>query len=95
MKKTLQLREIEPKSESMKRIYEMSKDTCESFNSYYLDFFESVAILEENKDKENDSVKINEIEESIKYMHNKIEELSGFMDNLSRQMPDLIELKEF
>lgn len=94
MKKMLQLKEIVPKSESMERIYSMSKETCESFNSYYLDFFESVAILEENKSKESNSQKLKEIEESIHFMHGKIEELSGFMENISKQMPDLIELKQ-
>lgn len=91
-KKKLRLIESNSMSEATQRIFAITRETCENFNNYYLDFFESIAILSEKKEEKKTPEKIKEIEEQIAYMHNKIDELSGFMHELTEKMPGMVEL---
>lgn len=95
MKKKLVLKQHDSSREATKKIYDLTRETCENFNSYYLDFFESLAILEEKRDKaeqEGKTKKRDEIDENIGYMQGKIEELSTFMADISQKMSQFVEL---
>ncbi|HRX15885.1 MAG TPA: hypothetical protein P5123_06200 [Spirochaetota bacterium] len=92
MRKILSLKECTMQSDSTSRIYQITKETCDRFNSYYLDFVESVAIL--NEKYEEGATKGKELKEQIEYMKKKIDELIGFMKEISREMGDFVELAD-
>ncbi len=82
-------------SDATTRIFELTRETCDRFNSYYLDFFESVAILGEERNKAlaaDDKEKVADVESRIDYMHGKIEELSDFMREITEKMPGFVEI---
>lgn len=92
MRKILSLKECTMQSDSTSRIYQITKETCDRFNSYYLDFVESVAIL--NEKYEEGATNGKELKEQIEYMKKKIDELIGFMKEISREMGDFVELAD-
>ncbi|MDA3901710.1 MAG: hypothetical protein PF637_14460 [Spirochaetes bacterium] len=92
MRKKLKLKQCSLENESTQRIYDITQDTCERFNSYYMDFVESVAILTEKY--EAGSADQKETKEQIDYMNGKIDELLEFMRTVSDQMPDFIEMAD-
>lgn len=97
MKKILRLKSLEKMPEETKRIYDLTRHSCESFNAYYLDFFGSIDILQEQSaqfDAQGETKKAREAEEKIVYMREKIVELHGFMLDLAQRMSDFVELVE-
>jgi hypothetical protein len=94
MRKKLQLIISETENETTKKLYEITKETCDRFNYYYLDFHESVEILTEKLESEHDknSIEAKELIDEIDYMKNKIEELKKFMLDIATKMPGLVEL---
>ena len=92
MKKILRLKSCSMQGDSTSRIYQLTKETCDRFNSYYLDFVESVAILNEKYEEGADNEK--ELKEQIRYMKNKIDELLVFMKNISDEMGEFVELAD-
>ena len=91
MKPHLSLKPLDTENESTARIYSMVRETVDSFNIYVADFFESVAILEEElaAARKDSSA---EIEEKIAYMRRRIAELSDAMKAIAEQMDGLVEL---
>jgi len=97
MKKVLRLKKIDSLPDSTRRIYDLTRESCESFNCYYLDFFGSIDILREQAEKfakQGEAAKLREAEEKITYMKGKISELDGFMLDLVEKMGDFVELIE-
>jgi len=74
------------------RIYQMLKNSCEGLNNYLADFFETIEILNEKKEKP-DSEQI-EVKASIEFVLAKIDEVTSSMKNIAEDMPALVELKE-
>lgn len=80
-----------------KRIYELTVESCESFNAYYLDFFGSIEILQEQAARlaaQGDHRAACEAEDKVVYMRDKIDELYGFMNDLAGRMNEFVELIE-
>ena len=75
-----------------KRIFEMLEKSCEGLNSYVADFFETVAILKEQKIKSADNH--TDIDDSIEFVLAKIDEVTASMESIVNDMPSLIELIE-
>ena len=73
------------------RIYKMVCDACERFNIYVMDFFETLAILEEKKAK---GLADDETEKSIESVLSRIEEVSTAMKEIASTMSSLVELEE-
>jgi uncharacterized protein Smg (DUF494 family) len=66
-KKKIELRPIRSSDPDTMRIYSLTKEACDRLNSYYLDFLETIRILQENRDHAlgaGDSAKADEIQES-------------------------------
>ena len=95
MRKKLILKIMDPVPESTKKIIDMTRGTCESFNSYYLDFFGSIEILKEDQERytrKGEKEKAAETDQKIRYMQGRIDELYGFMVTISEQMGEYVEL---
>lgn len=90
--KKLRLRECPSTSDATERIYAITHESCERFNAYYLDFVESVQILAEKREETATPGAREEIEERISWMHMKIEDLTSFMHDIARQMPDFVDV---
>jgi len=88
----LRLKPISTSNSDNLRIYEMLKNSCEGLNSYLADFFETVEILKEKKDKPSSENK--EIDASIEFVLAKIDEVTSSMKSIAQEMHTLIELKE-
>lgn len=87
----LELKPVISSNPETNRIYEITKDTCNRFNIYLADFFETVSILSEKKGRPGQDIQ--EIEESITYVRKKIDELLFSMENIAKEMPSLVILK--
>lgn len=76
------------------RIYDFTQKTVDGFNNYVADFFETISILKENLEKlgSDQKEKSNEITGTIKYVENKIDELSAKMQTIAEEMSSLIEI---
>ncbi len=95
-KKKIELRPIESNDPDTVRIYTLTKEACDRLNSYYLDFVETIRILQENRDRalrEGDSAKAAEIQESITFVQAKIHEVADSMRTIADEMDSLVELK--
>jgi predicted ribosome quality control (RQC) complex YloA/Tae2 family protein len=93
MKPRLNLKPMDTSDESTARIYSMVDETVRSFNIYVADFFESIAILEEELGRAGKgSAQRSEIEGKIAYMRGRIEELSDSMKKIAEEMHSLVEL---
>lgn len=92
MRPRLLLKPLDTDNESTARIYSMVRETVDSFNIYVADFFESVAILEEQLSGAKRGGGDAEIEEKISYMRRRIAELSDAMKAIEDQMGGLVEL---
>ena len=93
MRPRLNLKPLDTDNESTARIYSMVRETVDSFNIYVADFFESVAILEEqlaSAKREGGDPAV--IEEKIEYMRRRIEELLASMNGIAEEMHSLVEL---
>jgi hypothetical protein len=91
----LQLRPLERSSSDTQRIYESTKEACERLNSYYLDFFETIEILKEKRNKarvKNDAATIRETTESIQFVEGKIEEVSQTMRTIAEENSFIVTL---
>lgn len=88
----LKLKPINSTNEDNLRIYNMLKNSCDGLNSYLADFYETIEILKEKKDKP--SAEPAEIEASINFVLSKIDEVTESMKNIASEMHTLIELKE-
>ena len=94
MKPKLQLKPINISTDGTERIYQMVRETVESFNVYVADFYESVSILKEQHEKalsSGSSSAVSEVEEKIRYMEKRIEELKSAMEKISAEMHTLVE----
>ena len=91
MRPRLNLKPLDTDNESTARIYSMVRETVDSFNIYVADFFESVAIIEEELASAQKGGGA-EIEEKIAYMRRRIAELSDAMKAIAEQMDGLVEL---
>jgi hypothetical protein len=88
----LKLKPINSNNPDNLRIYDMVQKSCEGLNSYLADFFETVAILEEQKTKSGSDNK--DIDESIEFVLVKIDEVTASMKSIVNDMPFLVELIE-
>ncbi len=88
----LKLKPIQSSNSDNKRIYEMLKHSCDGLNNYLADFFETVEILKEKKDKPSTESK--DVDESIDFVLKKIDEVTASMKSIAQEMHTLIELKE-
>ena len=88
----LKLKPINSNNPDNLRIYEILQKSCGGLNSYVSDFFETIAILEEQK--ANSGSENYEIDESIEFVLTKIDEVTTSMKCIVNDMPSLIELKE-
>ena len=79
------------------RIFKLTKDSIDLLNHYILDFIETINILNEDKSKANtgSKKKIQEIETSISFVEGRIVEVSESMRTMVKDMPELIEIKEY
>lgn len=96
-KRFLELKPLESKDTESVRIYNLARDACERLNNYLLDFFESIAILNEKKEKlweKKKSAELKEVEESIAFVYTKIEEVTASMEEIADQMDFLVEIKK-
>ena len=94
MRPELKLKKFETDHESTQRIYQMVRQTVDSFNVYVSDFYESVAILEEQHSRAlsaGDRASASDAEEKISYMKKRIEELIDDMKRISAEMHTLVE----
>jgi len=89
----LKLKPINTSNSDNLRIYNMLKNSCDGLNNYLADFYETVEILKEKKDKP--SAENAEVEASIEHVLSKIDEVTESMKNIAEEMHALIELKEF
>ncbi len=89
----LKLKPIDTANADNLRIYEMLKKSCDGLNSYLADFFETIEILREKKDKTSSEQM--ETESSIEFVLAKIDEVTSSMKTIAEDMPSLIELKEY
>lgn len=87
----LKLKPINTENPDNKRIYEMLKQSCDGLNCYVADFFETVMILKEQQAQSGNNI---EIDESIKFVLAKIDEVTASMKSIVNDMPSLIELIE-
>jgi len=88
----LTLKPINTSNSDNLRIYDMLKNSCEGLNNYLADFFETIEILNEKKEKSPSERK--EAEESIEFVLAKIDAVTESMKIIAEEMPSLIELKE-
>lgn len=89
----LKLKPIDTTNSDNLRIYGMLEKSCEGLNNYLADFFETIEILKEKKEKP--SVEQTEIDSSIEFVLAKIDEVTSSMKTIAEDMPSLIELKEY
>jgi hypothetical protein len=95
MRPRLVLKKIDVKNEKTERLYSLVSETVQSFNVYVADFYESVAILEEQYDaavKAGNTASAREADEKISYMKERIEQLNASMKSISEEMHSLVEL---
>jgi Mg2+ and Co2+ transporter CorA len=93
MRPHLKLKPMDFGNASTERIYALVEETVKNFNIYVADFYESVAILEEQlKAAKNRGGDCSEIEGKISYMRTRIEELSSAMKGIADEMHALVEL---
>lgn len=88
----LKLKPISTTNSDNLRIYGMLKNSCEGLNSYLADFFETIEILKEKKDTH--PAESREVEESIKFVLTKIDDVTLSMKAIAEDMHALIELIE-
>jgi hypothetical protein len=88
----LKLKPINTSNEDNLRIYNILKNSCEGLNNYLADFYETIEILKEKK--ERPSVESSEVDASIEFVLSKIDEVTESMKNIAQEMHTLIELKE-
>lgn len=88
----LKLKPINSNNPDNLRIYEMLNKSCEALNSYLADFFETVAILNEQKTQSGPDN--SDTDESIEFVLTKIDEVTASMKSIVNDMPSLIELVE-
>jgi hypothetical protein len=88
----LKLKPISTSNSDNLRIYGILKDSCEGLNNYLADFFETIEILKEKKDKP--SAESREVDESIEFVLTKIDEVTSSMKIIAEDMHALIELIE-
>ncbi len=91
----LQLRPLEGASADTRRIYDSTREACERLNNYYLDFFETIAILTEKRNKarvKNDAATIRETAESIQFVEGKIDEVSRAMRIIAEENSFIVTL---
>jgi len=70
----------------------MLKSSCEGLNNYLADFYETIDILKEKKEKSD--AEPAEIDASIKFVLAKIDDVTSSMKNIAQDMHTLIELIE-
>ena len=91
----LKLKPMDDKYLHSLRIYDLTQKTVDDFNNYISDFFETITILKENLadlNDDKDGQKKIEISGTIKYVEDKIEELSGRMQAIADEMSSLVEV---
>ena len=88
----LKLKPINTSNSDNLRIFEMLNKSCEGLNNYLADFFETIQILKETKDKPDSDHK--EVEQSIEFVLTKIDEVTASMKSIAQEMHTLIERKE-
>jgi len=95
--KRLELKPAATDNPDTLRILEQTGQACERLNNYLLDFRETIAILNENKqarDKNGDSAGAGEAEESIAFVRTRVNEVIKAMETIAVEMDFLVELKE-
>jgi len=88
----LKLKPISTSNSDNLRIYDILKNSCEGLNNYLADFYETIEILKEKKEKP--SAESAEVDASIDFVLSKIDEVTESMKNIAQEMHTLIELKE-
>ena len=88
----LKLKPFSSTNSDSSRIYRMLENSCEGLNSYLADFFETIEILKEKKEKHPSETA--EIDESIEFILVKIGQVTASMKSIAEEMPALVELKE-
>ncbi len=94
---TLRLKSLPTENDETLRIMGMIHESCDRLNAYVMDFFETMAILNENlknAKKKKDRAKQKEIEESIAEVERRISEVTESMQGIVKDMPELVELVE-
>ncbi len=93
----LKLKPLEKADPDSLRIYDITRKTIEDFNGYVADFHETIRILRENQAKPEvmrDGEQTRVIDGDIRYIEDKIEELSRAMQKIAEDMSFLVEVEE-
>ena len=88
----LKLKPINTSNSDNLRIYDLLKNSCEGLNNYLADFYETIEILKEKKEKS--TAEPAEVEASIEFVLTKIDEVTSSMKNIAQDMHALIDLIE-
>jgi len=88
----LKLKPINTSNSDNLRIYGMLKNSCEGLNNYLADFYETIEILKEKKEKS--AADPAEVEASMEFVLTKIDEVTESMKIIAQDMHALIELIE-
>lgn len=85
----LKMKYVESDNPETVRIFNMVNDACDRFNIYLMDFFETLEILEEKKQRGKGD---DETERSIDSVKSRIEEVTAAMKDIAATMPSIVEL---
>jgi hypothetical protein len=88
----LKLKPINTSNSDNLRIYGILKNSCEGLNNYLADFYETIEILKEKKEKS--AAEPAEVEASIEFVLKKIDDVTLSMRTIAQDMHSLIELIE-
>ncbi|MCP4138235.1 MAG: hypothetical protein GY754_45150 [bacterium] len=95
-KPVIKLKDFSSANTDSLRIFSNTQKAVENLNIYAADFFESIAILSENREKslkKNDHAKAEEITENILFVETKIKEVTESMQKIAAEMPFLVEFE--